>query len=98
MTGRFVLTPRAQADFEEIWDYTAERWGLDQAETYTRQLWETIQRVANEPPLGHECKEVRDGYRQYPSGSHVLFYRLTADGIDIVRILHERMDYERHIP
>jgi toxin ParE1/3/4 len=41
---------------------------------------------------------VRRGYRQYPSGSHVLFYRFTADGIDVVRILHERMDYERHIP
>jgi plasmid stabilization system protein ParE len=26
------------------------------------------------------------------------FYRQTADGIDVVRILHERMDYERHIP
>jgi toxin ParE1/3/4 len=31
-------------------------------------------------------------------GAHVLFYRLIADGIDIVRILHERMDYHRHIP
>jgi toxin ParE1/3/4 len=41
---------------------------------------------------------VRPDYRKYPSGSHVLFYRLTDDGIDVVRILHERMDYERHIP
>jgi plasmid stabilization system protein ParE len=39
MTGHFALTPRAQRDLAEIWDYTAERWGLDQAETYTRQLW-----------------------------------------------------------
>ena len=23
---------------------------------------------------------------------------ITADGIDVVRILHERMDYGRHIP
>ena len=34
MTGHFVLTPRARADLDEIWDYTADRWGLDQAETY----------------------------------------------------------------
>jgi toxin ParE1/3/4 len=54
--------------------------------------------VANRPSLGRECTEVRRGYRMYPSGSHVLFYRQTADGIDVVRILHERMDYERHIP
>jgi toxin ParE1/3/4 len=98
MTGHFVLTPRAQADLDEIWDYTADRWGLDQAETYTRQLWKDIAIVADRPALGRECNEVRRGYRMYPSGSHVLFYRHTVDGIDVVRILHERMDYERHIP
>jgi toxin ParE1/3/4 len=98
MTGHFVLTPRAQADLDEIWDYTADRWGLDQAETYTRQLWKDIAIVADRPSSGRECTEVRRGYRMYPSGSHVLFYRHAADGIDIVRILHERMDYERHIP
>jgi DNA-binding beta-propeller fold protein YncE len=35
MTGRYVLPPRAQADLDDIWDYSADRWGLDQAETYT---------------------------------------------------------------
>jgi toxin ParE1/3/4 len=98
MTGHFVLTPRAQADLDEIWDYTADRWGLDQAETYTRQLWKDIAIVADRPALGRECNDVRRGYRMYPSGSPVLFYRHTVDGIDVVRILHERMDYERHIP
>ena len=96
MTGRFILTPRAQADLDEIWDYTASRWSLNQAETYTRQLWRDIASVAEQPSLGSECPEVREGYRKYPSGSHVLFYRVIADGIDVVRILHERMDYGRH--
>ena len=67
--GRFVLSPRAQTDLDDIWNYTAGRWGLDQAETYTRQLWD-----------------------------HILFYRLVAEGIDVVRILHERMDYDDHLP
>ncbi|MFO1465651.1 MAG: type II toxin-antitoxin system RelE/ParE family toxin [Steroidobacteraceae bacterium] len=98
MKGRFVLTPRAAADLDDIWDYTADRWGLDQTETYTRQLAKDIQTVADKPSRGRQCDEVRAGYRKYPSGSHVLFYRLTDDGIDIVRILHERMDPERHIP
>ncbi len=98
MTARTVLTPRAQADIEEIWDYSADRWGLAQAETYIRQLWNDIAAVADRPSLGAKCPEVRRGYRKYPSGSHVVFYRLVAEGIDVVRILHERMDYERHIP
>ena len=98
MKGRFVLTPRAQADLEEIWDYTAARWGLDQAETYTRELWKAIATVADHPPLGKECSAVRAGYRKYRCGSHVLFYRPGSGAIDVVRILHERMDYELHIP
>jgi toxin ParE1/3/4 len=97
MTGRFVLSPRAQTDLEEIWDYTVARWGLDQAETYTRQLWECIQAVAARPSIGRECADLRPGYFKLSSGSHVLFYRLITDGIDIVRILHERMDYDRHM-
>lgn len=97
MLDHVVLSPRAQADLDEIWDYTEDRWGLDQAETYTRQLWKDITIVANRPSLGRECTEVRRGYRMYPSGSHVLFYRHTEDGIDVVRILHERIDYERYI-
>jgi len=98
MSDHVVLSPRAQEDLDEIWNYTEDRWGLDQAETYTRQLWKDIAVVANRPSLGRECKEVRRGYRMYPSGSHVLFHRQAADGIDVVRILHERMDCERYIP
>jgi toxin ParE1/3/4 len=98
MTGHFVLSPRAQADLDDIWNYMQDRWGLDQAETYTRQLGKDIAIVANRPSLGKDCTEVRQGYRMYPSGSHVLFYRQTSDGIDVIRILHERMDYQRHIP
>lgn len=98
MTGRFVLSPRAETDLDEIWDYTADRWGLDQAETYTRDIWQRIEAVAQRPAMGQDASDIRAGYYKISCGSHVLFYRLIADGVDIVRILHERMDFERHIP
>jgi toxin ParE1/3/4 len=98
MTGRFLLSPRAQADLDDIWDYTAERWRLDQAETYTRDIWQRIEKVAARPAIGQDCFDIRVGYFKISCGSHFLFYRLTANGIDIVRILHERMDYDSHLP
>ena len=98
MKGRFLLKPRARADFEEIFDYTAGRWGFVQAETYTRQLAKDMQALADNPSAGRDCEAVRPGYRKYTSGAHVVCYRLTEGGVDIVRILHERSDYERHIP
>jgi toxin ParE1/3/4 len=98
MTGRFVLSPRAETDLDEIWDYTADRWGLDQAETYTRDIWQRIQAVAERPAIGQNCSDIRAGYYKISCGSHFLFYRLIAEGIDVVRILHERMDYDSHLP
>jgi len=35
--------------------------------------------------------------QSFQVGSHVVFYRLIDKHIDIVRILHQRMDFERHL-
>jgi toxin ParE1/3/4 len=94
---RYVLSPRAQADLEEIWDYTAERWSSAQAERYIRTLQEAIETVADDPLRARPCDHIRTGYRRYSVGSHVIFLRPAASGIDIVRILHQRMDFERHL-
>jgi toxin ParE1/3/4 len=96
MTRRYTLSPRAQSDLDEIWDYTARHWGVDQAEIYIRRLWRDIETVAAKPAIGRACPEVKAGYYKFLSGSHVLFFRLTSGGIDVVRILHGRMDFEQH--
>lgn len=56
-----------------------------------------IEAVADEPRLGRPCDDVRAGYRKYPAASHVLFYWMTPNGVDIVRILHQHMDFEGHL-
>jgi toxin ParE1/3/4 len=98
MTAHYILSPLAQSGLYNIWDYTQSHWGADQAETYIRQLWQQIKTIAAQPRRGRACPEVRAEYYKYQSGSHFLFYRITSDGIDVVRILHERMDFERHLP
>ena len=98
MKGRYLLSPAAQADLEQIWDYTHDRWGVDQAEDYLRELQRVINRIAANPRIGRACDEIRPGYRKLAAGSHTLFYRVTAeDLIAIVRILHQRMDVDRHL-
>ena len=95
--SRYVLSPRAQRDLDEIWDYTAATWGVEQAENYIRLLQRAIESVAGDPRKGRPCDEVRAGYRKYHAGSHMLLYRNAKAGIDIVRILHSRMDFEQHL-
>ncbi len=96
MTG-YVLSPRAQGDLDEIWDYTEQRWSAAQAERYIRQLQQGIEFVAADPRRGQACDDVRTGYCKYGDGSHVVFYRLTSNGIDVIRILHGSMDFDQHL-
>jgi len=45
------------------------------------------------------CSEIRSGYRKMNIGSHVVFLRQRrSDEIEIVRILHCRMDFEARLP
>ncbi len=94
---RYRLTPAAQRDLSSVWDYTQERWSVAQAETYTLEIKAAVERIADDPRRGRSCEEIRAGYRRYGIGSHVLFYLETADGIDVIRILHQRMDPTRHL-
>jgi toxin ParE1/3/4 len=93
----YVLSPLAKADIEDIWNYTASHWNITQAEKYLRQIQAAIETLAADPLVARSCEKIRTGYRKHPVGSHVLFVRLTPTGIDVVRILHSRMDFERHL-
>lgn len=93
----YRLTPAAQQDLSSIWDFTEERWGLNQAETYIRELQAAIERISEDPRRGRARDDVRDGYCSYAIVSHVIFYLPRADGVDVIRILHQRMDYGRHL-
>jgi len=95
--SQVVLSPKAKSDLSEIWDYTLAEWGIDQAEKYVRDLWDAMQQQACDSSTSTDISDVRNGYRKVISGSHVIFFKLTDDGIDVVRILHQRMDFERHL-
>lgn len=95
MTG-YVLSPRAEADLEDIWDYTVERWSPAQADKYHSDLMAAIARLGQNPRLGRDCPHIRLGYVRYNAGAHVIFYRIAADTIEVMRILHKSRDFPRH--
>ncbi len=93
---RVRLTPLAETDLEGIWRYTVERWSLEQAERYVGELVAAFERLAGSQGLGRPSR-AGAGYRRYPVGSHVVFYRETPDTLDVIRVLHQRMDVDRHL-
>lgn len=93
----YRLTPAAQRDLSSIWDFTQERWDENQAEIYISEIRAAIERIAVAPGRGRACDEIREGYRRYSIGSHLVFYVERTDGVDVIRVLHQRMDPSRHL-
>lgn len=93
----YRLTPAAQRDLSSIWDYTREQWGEHQAETYVLEIRNAIERIAERPDRGQAVDEIRAGYRRYAIGRHLIYFIVRRDGVDVIRVLHQRMDLTRHL-
>lgn len=91
-----TFSPAAAADIGAIWDYTAETWGMDQADRYVDDISAACTALASGERVGRKV-DVRDGYLKYPVGRHLIFYRQNGPGIIVIRVLHQSMDVERHL-
>jgi toxin ParE1/3/4 len=89
----YRLSRLALADLKSIGRYTVQQWGLEQAERYIDDLARILSMLAASPALGRACDQIRKGYRRMEHGRHVIFYRVRPKnaGIDVIRILHDRM-------
>lgn len=97
MPHALAVTPRARADLSEIYDYTVYAWGLDQADAYNRLIEAAFEDIAKRPLLGRRVRGRGDDIRKRLCRSHVIYYRLSGDGVEIVRVLHQMMDPDRHL-
>ena len=94
----FHLSRKAKADLKVIAKYTEKAWGRAQRNTYLEKIDRSFHDLANRPDKGQNCDGVRQGYRKYRIGKHIIYYRMTEPKhIEIVRVLHGSMDIERHL-
>lgn len=95
--SRYVLSPKAQADIDGIWDYTADIWNIEQADRYVDRIKRACESISPDGREGRLLTEVREGYRKVAVGSHFIIFRIVEDTIDVVRILHQKMDIPSHL-
>ncbi len=81
----------------EIWLYTAEYWSHDQADAYVDEIDAALLRVRQHPHSGTDFGHVRAGYRRLSVGEHRIFYVVRDNLIDVMRVLHARMDPAVHL-
>lgn len=94
----YRIRKKALEDLDNIWLYTEENWSITQADRYYNLLVSEIEYIALNPESGRDIGHIRIGYRYSQVKSHIIFYRITTDHtVEIVRILHQRMDIKRHL-
>jgi len=88
----YRLSRDARRDLDEIWDYSRGHWGARRAVAYLRDLQVAIDLIVKRPGIGEALDAPDAAFRKRPVGSHVIFYRLEAGLVEIVRVLHQNMD------
>lgn len=94
----YELSQEADLDLEDIFDYTAIEFGIDQAVQYLMGFEELFKLLSINPRMGKERNEIRIGLRSIVKESHIVFYRITSHSIRIVRVLHTSRDIIFYFP
>lgn len=92
----YRLSPLAEKDLFNIISTTIESWGNAQAKEYAQTMDAALVKLAQYPEFGRERNDVYNGARSFPVAKHIVFYQVTETGIDVARILHQRMDLSKH--
>ncbi len=88
----------ALLDLQEIRSSSRAHWGARLTRDYLRGVDATMRRIAKRP-LQFASLDDLPRYRKARAGQHLIYY-IFEDGeaeVRIVRVLHERMDAERHL-
>lgn len=95
---RVRLSKLALGDLDSIYSRTVEKWGREQADRYVDDIWDAFEKVAQTPERWRLRDELYPGCRICFTGRHAILYRSHQGRVEIARVLHDAMDFPRHIP
>ena len=97
MANLVYLKPKAEQDLEDIFIYSFRQFGEAKAEKYIQGLNEAFSKIAKSPELGRKCDEISPNLQALFVVSHVVFYKVKGAKLTIIRVLHQSMDFQKHI-
>jgi len=93
---RTVLSPEAKQDLIAIWHFGAQEWSPEQADSHLRHIQSTLDELRDNPNLGRSREDLLLKLRSIVVAPHLIFYRISPASIDVVRVLHSRLDTQVH--
>ena len=95
--AKYFLSNKAVEDLSGIWNYTYNIWSEQQADNYYQQLIDCCSYISANPELGRCYDEIGSSILGYKAKQHIIFYRIVQQDIEVLRILHGRMDLKNRI-
>ena len=96
--AEYIISEIALDDLNNIWNYTAENWSVEQANRYYNLIVDEIEFVVENFETMKDFGNVRKDYRFSKVKSHLVFCKKNENTeIEVVRILHEKMDIKNRI-
>lgn len=94
----YIISEKALEDINNIWIYTAENWSVEQADRYYNLIIDEIEYIVDNLDMARDFGEIRKSYRYSKVKSHLIFFKKDkTNEIEVVRILHERMNIENRL-
>ena len=88
--ARYELANAADRDFENIFNYGIDTFGLAQALSYQNGMTKRFEELAEQPKLYANVGHIFAGYRRSVYQSHSIYYKIEPTRIFIVRILGQQ--------
>lgn len=85
--ANYKLSSAADKDFEQLFEYGIDNFGLSKAKSYVDGLIIKFQTIAENPLHYQAVDYIRSGYRRSVYGKHAIYYIVSKDCVDIMRIL-----------
>jgi toxin ParE1/3/4 len=94
----YILSEKALDDINKIWIYTAENWSVQHADRYYNLTLDEVEYIVGNFEMARDFGNVRKNYRYSKVKSHLVFFKKTkSNKIEVVRVLHERMDIKNQL-
>jgi len=96
--AKYILSPQAQKSLKQVRSYTLKNHGKMQTRTYLKMLRDGMRDIAKKPETsGVKRNEIKKGYYSMWVGRHTIYYRICVSHVDIIDILHQKMDPSRYL-
>jgi len=94
---KYRISEKAIEDLDEIWEFTFINWSKDQADRYHKLIMNEIDFIAENKTSGKSMDHIKEGYRVTFVKSHMVYFKRNEGIVEVIRILHQKMDVESNL-